>query len=370
MKRILIVIATEFVEYGGLTSVMLNYYRNINNVDYLIDFASTNICSDKLEIELKKRGSKYFCLGNRKKVISYMYNLYEVLKNGEYSIIHVNGNSSTMIFEMIPSILCHIKKRIVHVHTIKSNYSYLNVILNPFFKLTYTDAIAVSNKSGDWLYGKGNYKIFNNAIDLKKYQYNEDVRKELRKKLGLESKYVIGNVGKFNSPKNHEYLIDVFYKIKKKKNNAFLLIIGDGPLFEVLQKKCESLNIMNDVKFTGMVTNVNEYYQAMDVFVFPSLYEGFGLVTVEAQSSGLTVICSTNVPKETQLTNNIKYISLNDSQENWIKEILADDKNVDNRQDVSKQAIIDITKKGYNIKNEATKLDQFYCDCFKLIEKG
>ena len=358
MKKVLIVITTGFVSNGGLTTVMMNYFRNIDRTDLQIDFASMNEPDEKLATEIHKAGARYFNLGDRKaNTLKYMVNLMRLLHAEKYNIIHVNGNSATMIFELLPAMLCGVKTRIAHGHTTKSNYPKAHKVLYPFFKRTYNKAIAVSKDTGEWLFNKG-YIVLNNAIDVEHYRYNESIRKNVRKELGIDDKLVIGNVGKLNAPKNHAFLIDVFYEICRSRKDAVLVIAGGGALEEELKQKCKDLQIEDKVLFLGMLDDVSKAIQAYDVFVFTSKFEGLGMALIEAQASGLTCVSSDVVPEETAVTDYIHYVSLDKTAKEWAEEVLAvcDYDRVEHAQ----QAAESIRKNGYDIRYETERLLEIY----------
>ena len=358
MKKVLIIITTGFESNGGLASVMMNYYRHMDRTNYQIDFASTNIPDERLAVEVEESGARYFNLGERKSnTLKYICNLIRLLRKERYDIIHVNGNSATMIFELLPALLCGVKLRIAHGHTTKSNYPKMHNILAPFFRKTYNKAIAVSKDTGEWLYHK-NYIILNNAIDVGHYQYNVSARKKIRKELGLSDQLVIGNVGKLNGPKNHTFLIDIFMEINKKREDAVLIIAGGGELEAELKQKCKDLQITDKVYFLGMLDDVSEVIQAYDVFVFTSIFEGLGMALIEAQACGLECISSDVVPEETAVTENIQYMSLNQSAKEWADKVL-EVSNYD-RMEHSKKAVESVKKHGYDIRYEASKLVDLY----------
>lgn len=359
MKKVLIVITTGFEITGGLSTVMLNYYSNIDQKNLSIDFASTNNLDDLKLIELlSQNNSNYYNLGNRKKgIFKYIYNLVKLIMMNRYDVIHVNGNSATMAIELFVAKLLKIKTRIAHGHTTQSDYPVLHYFLNPIFKYSYNVAIATSKKAGDWLY-KDNFIILNNAIDLERYSYVESIRDNKRKQMNLENAFVVGNVGKLNKGKNHAYLIDVFVEIKKIKSNAVLVIAGGGPLQSELEKICEDKGISNCVYFLGMVDDTFEILQVFDVFVFPSIFEGLGMAMIEAQATGLKCFSSDTVPIESNVTGTVEYLSLNDKPEQWAKFIL--EKHNYNRKEMAQKTYKRISDNGYNIKIEVEKLLDIY----------
>lgn len=359
MKKVLVIVTTGFEPYGGLASVALNYYRSMDKSGLVIDFASTNKIDKQLEDELVSNNSKYYCLGDRKRhLFSYLSKLRKLLLKRKYDVIHVHGNSSTMYLELNVAKKNGISERIAQCHTTRSNYPLANKLLRNKFERSYTTAIAVSQQAGDWLFGAGNYVILNNAIDVNHYKFDASVRKKIRAELGIDDKFVIGNVGKLNPPKNQKYLLEVFAEVKKHRENAYLLIAGGGELEDQLKEQIKELKIEKDVTLLGMVDDTAPYLQAMDVFVFTSIFEGLGMALIEAQASGLEVLSSDVVPKETKVSKFINYIGLDKEPGIWASKVA--EMNSNNRTENSNQAIESITKHGYNISTEAVKLRTIY----------
>ena len=358
MRKVLVIITTGFETCGGLASVMLNYYRVMDKTDLQIDFASVNELDADLKDELIQCNSQYYNLGSRKSnIFLYVKNLCKVLKDNNYHVIHVNGNSSTMLIELLIALKYKIKKRIAHVHTTKSDYPLIHNILKPIFKKSYTDAIAVSDLAGKWLFDE-HFQVLNNAIDVQHYSYNELVRSQFRKRYQLENKLVIGNVGKLTDSKNHIFLLNVFKRIKKRITNSVLLIVGGGSLEESLRLEAKKLEIEESVIFLGMQNDTSESLQALDVFVFPSKFEGLGMALIEAQASGLPCVVSNRVPKEANVTESVIYLELENNMEKWIENICTID--IDGRKFRAEKAEKVIAVNGYDIKNEANKLKKIY----------
>lgn len=360
MKKVLIIINTGFVSFGGLATVMMNYYSHMELDGLIIDFASNNEPDYKILQELRN-GSKYYNLGARCRIFSYTLNLYNLIKEKGYDVVHVNGNSATMLLELAVAKVLGVRKRIAHVHASKSGHPILHSILSPFFKEMYTDAIAVSKMAGDWLYGD-NYIVLNNAIDTYKYAYNEDIRNRLKKELNCNEEFVIGNIGKLTDMKNQTFLLDIFAEYIKINKHSKLLIGGGGDLENELVDKAKHLGIQNEVVFLGMLSNVEEILQVFDCFLFTSKYEGLGMVLIEAQASGLMCLSSSSVPKETKVTNNIEYIDLEAPITQWIKQIELIRKRKLDRSVLSKDARASIRRNGYYINDQVDALRDIYLE--------
>lgn len=353
---------------GGVESVVMNYYRYIDRTkiqfDFICDDDSTNIPYEEIE----KLCGKVILIPPYQKVFKYHNKLKKILKEGHYKIVHSHINTLS-VFSLFAAKCAGVPVRIAHSHSTtnkkEKKKNLLKQVLRPFSKLFATDYMCCSELAGRWLFGdkeydKGNVYLLNNAIDLDKFKYNETLRKKKRKELGIkDDTLVIGHIGRFVAQKNHGYLIDIFNEIHKKNNNSVLLLAGQGPLMEEIKNKVKSLKLEKNVKFLGQRNDANELYQAFDVFLLPSLYEGLPVVGVEAQATGLLCELSNDMTKETKVLNITKFMSLNNTPEEWADNILDDVKKY-KRIDTSKE----MTAKNFNIKEEAKKLEEYYLDLY------
>ena len=363
-QKVLIIITTEFVSYGGLTTVMMNYYRKINSNQLVIDFASTNKNVDcALLNELNEKGSQYFWLGNRKKsTLAYMYKLYELLKKNRYDVVHINSNSATAAIELFIAKTCKVRNRIVHNHTSRCNHAIAHKLLAPFFSRLYTTAIACSKKAGDWIFTNKEYMILNNGVDTERYRFNYINRAEIRKEFGIsEDCFLLGHVGKIYEPKNHPFLIQIFTEYHKKNDKAKLLLVGDGEMRKQIEIQVNHSGISEAVIFAGMQSQVEKFLSAIDVFVFPSIWEGMPLSVIEAQASGVKCIISSNIDNSVAVTNNITFLPIDDGVSVWVDEI---DKSMNNmnsdRQTQSNINIEMIRNAGYDTEVSVNNLVQVY----------
>ena len=356
---------------GGVESVVMNYYRYIDRTkiqfDFICDDDSTNIPYEEIE----KLGGKVILIPPYQKVLKYHNKLKKILKEGHYKIVHSHINTLS-VFSLFAAKCAGVSVRIAHSHSTtnkkEKKKNLLKQVLRPFSKLFATDYMCCSELAGRWLFGdkeydKGNVYLLNNAIDLDKFKYNESLRKEKRKELGIsDDTLVIGHVGRFVEQKNHKFLIDIFNEIYKKNNNSLLLLAGQGPLIYEIKNKVKSLKLEKKVKFLGQRSDIDKLYQAFDVFLLPSLYEGLPVVGVEAQSTGLLCELSNDMTKETKVLDTTRFISLNTSAEEWANNIL-DDVKKHKRIDSSKE----MTNKNFNIKEEVKRLEE--CN-FNLYNRG
>lgn len=358
MKRVLVVITTAFTKTGGLASVMLNYWRALDKTGFTFDFASTNVIEDSLYREISKEGCNYYQLPSRNNLIAYVSSLIKICKG--YDIIHVHANSATSIIELIAAKIAGIPKRIHHNHNSRSKYPVLNKILLPLLRYTYTDAVACSTASGEWIFGKNNYVILPNAINIDRFMFDCSVRDRIRKEFCiLENEFVIGHIGKFTDAKNHEFLIKVFASYHQKHSNSKLLLVGNGPWYQKIINWVKESGCADAIILAGLRSDVSSIIQAFDIFVFPSIYEGLPLSVLEAQASGLPCLISSNVSSSVKIGTDSILKDLSDGIENWAEAIDKFDYTI-SRRDRCTQNYELITKSHFNIKEEANELMKIY----------
>lgn len=351
---------------GGVEAVIMNYYRKIDKSKIQFDFFVNKNSSLPQKEEIYSLGGKIYYLPGYKNIFKYMYTLNKKLKKGNYKIVHSNINTLS-VFPLIIAYLNKIPIRICHNHSTSGKGEFkrniIKYILRPFNRIFANYYFACGEYSGRWMFGNNNYKkgkvtIVNNAIQLEKFLYNENIRNEMRKKLKIENKLVIGHVGRFDTQKNHKYLIKIFENIAQKNKNAILLLVGEGDLYDDVVNQVKELNLEKKVKFLGLRNDVNKLFQTMDVFVLPSLYEGLPVVGVEAQASGLGCVFSSRMTKLVKVTKNVEFLNLEDDIEKWSDTILklANKKRKNTKKEMEK-AKFDITK-------ESKKLEKFYLNSY------
>lgn len=221
---------------------------------------------------------------------------------------------------------------------------------------------ACGYEAGDWLYGKNNREkviIMNNAIDAEEYSYDESRSLDMKQKLGVGGKTVIGHVGRFFAQKNHTFLIDIFKKIHDKDPNTVLLLVGGGELDDILmnrmKEKVKILGLENSVQFLGVREDVADILQAFDLFLLPSLFEGLPVTMIEAQAAGLPCVISDKVPIQCDITGNVKVVSLEDSTDKWANVVL---KYIDNYKRTN--TFEKIKENGFDINENVKWLEEFY----------
>lgn len=350
---------------GGVESVVMNYYRHIDRNKIQFDFVCDNDSTDIPYKEIEELGGKVILIPPYQKIFKYHKELKKVLENGNYKIVHSHLNALS-VFSLYAAKCADIPIRIAHSHSTTNKVEWkkniIKQILRPFAKVFATDYMCCSELAGRWLFGNreydsGNVYLLNNAIDLEKFKYDEEIRKKIRKELNIDDNtLVIGNVGRFVAQKNHDFLIDIFSEFNKENENSILVLIGQGPLEQKIKNKVEQMHLSDKVFFLGQINNVNELYQSFDLFLFPSLYEGLGMVLIEAQCSGMKCIASTEVPYSAKVTENLEFIDLKEPTKVWKEKMSV---NL-TRRNFDKE----IEKAGYNIRKESKKLEKKYYDIY------
>ena len=354
---------------NGVASYAMNYYRNINNENIQIDFIETaNVKSEYFD-EIEKRGGKVFSfprmgIRNAFKVIKQIKDFYNNNIN-QYQIVHCNVVNSGVFF-LYYAKKYNIKYRILHSHSNKYSDKFLknirNTVLAYFAKKYANIYCACSKLAGTYMFQNNNYKIVNNAIDIEKFKYNAQIRKEIRRIEGIQNdEYLIGNVGRLSSEKNQIFLIKLFKEYLNINPKSKLLLIGTGNLEEKIKNEVEKNGLKDKVILKKDITNVNEYLQAVDVFVLPSIYEGLPVVGIEAQTAGLPCLFSNNITKEIKLTDTCEFLELNDKKQ-WIQAL---EKYKYTNRKIDKSEII--KQRGYEIKNESLILEKYYKEILEEI---
>ena len=349
---------------GGMESCVMNYYRNIDKRYVQFDF----LCNwDNMVYadEVKENGSVIYTIPQRSKDYkAYKKAMDDFFEKhaGEYDVLWYNtctlANIDYLIYAKKYGI---IKKRIIHAHNSGNETSKLRGMLHYINRMRVnryaTDFWSCSMAASKYFFNEkqiasGRHHIINNAIQTEDFKYDRQRRKQLREKYNIDDKYVIGHVGRFQTQKNHDFLVDIFYKYLEYDENAVLMLVGQGENERAIKGKVRDLGISDKVIFMGARDDVNDLLQVMDVFVLPSLFEGLGIVLIEAQAAGLSCITSKDVvPEVVNITGNVEFIALDEDIDKWAKEILKKKKITEDRAG----SIQLIKEAGFDIKTEMGK---------------
>lgn len=365
-KPIRILQVVTYMGRGGLETMLMNYYRHIDRDLVQFDFLTHRDFRADYDDEIESLGGKIYRLP---RLVPWSPSYHKALDNffaehAEYRIVHVHQDCLSSV--ILKAAEKHgVPVRIAHSHTISQNKNFKYIV-----KLYYrrqipryaTQLFACGEAAGEWMFQGAAFEILNNAIDARQYQFDPMRSRQKRLELGIpEDGFVVGHVGRFSPEKNHKFLLDVFAEVHRQQKNAFLLLVGGGSLRPEAEKKVQSLGLNRNVIFTGVRNDVPDLMQAMDLFVFPSLYEGLPVTMIEAQAAGLPCILSEGVPPEACITDNAQRISLEKSPHLWAERILAQPRN---RADTYQ----DIVDAGFDIVENAKWLQDFYLEQWRANE--
>lgn len=366
------------LDNGGIEKFIFSYLENMDRDKVNFDFLLTRNQEESYDEELKS-------LRCRKEIVEMKLTKIPVIRcvesyvklkrfftNHDYKIIHFQSVGETIggAFAILAAKHAGVPVRIVHGHSAAyDDEVFYKKILQKLGRKAHmawgTHWFACSKEAallsfGEEACNQGKVQYIHNAIHSSDYQYFKEDRETIRKELGIREKFVIGNIGRMSPPKNHFFMVDVLQKILEKRPDAMLLFVGGystsyNGYFESIRKYVHKMGLDNKVIFTGERKDANRLLNAMDVFLFPSLWEGLGIVAVEAQANGLPVVASTKVPKDTKLTDLIQYVDLKDTLDIWAEVIL---KSVTQKE--RKSHGMEIKAKGYDLETEAVRLQEIY----------
>lgn len=324
MKKILIDGMTD--NLGGMETFIRLIYEALKT-EWKIDFITVN-AKIPYEEEFLDNGSVIHRITPRYASISkYKKDIHKVFAENKYDVLWFNKTTLSSIDCLKEAKKNGVKKVICHSHQSKNMGTWFTQgmhILHRSVVGKYVDCkVACSVNAAVYFFGKNikDVKIFSNAVDINKYEPNEEVRNQKRKELGIENQFVMANVARFAPEKNHKFLIEIFEEICKTED-AILLLCGEGSLLNNIKEYAAEKHVDNKIKFLGVRNDIPEILQATDVIIFPSLFEGLPFALVEAQAAGIPCVISDTISKDTELTDLVHFMSLEDSVEKWKDEIV------------------------------------------------
>lgn len=343
---------------GGLETMIMNYYRHIDRTKIQFDFLTHRDGKKDYDDEILKLGGKIYHLPplNPFDKKGYLKKLDDFFReHPEYKIVHSHLDCMSA-YPLRAAKKYGVPVRVAHSHNTSQerNLKYLVKLYSRSLIPKYaTDLFACGEEAGKWMFKNRPFIVMRNAIDAEKFVYNSEVAHQKREELGIGDKFVLGHVGRFNLQKNHEFLIDVFNEVCKQNENAVLLLVGTGELEEKIREKVRDLGLNEKVMFLGVREDIQELMQAMDVFVFPSLFEGLPVTLVEAQAAGLPCVVSGTITKEIDIVENMRFLDINGTISEWVKEI-------EKKREREKETYRMIEEAGFDIKKNAEWLTEQY----------
>ncbi len=357
---------------AGIETMLMNYYREIDRDRIQFDFLANKAVPGEYDDEIRSMGGRVFVSPGLNPLHYPKYRRYvaELLKNDpEIKIVHAH-NEAMGYYALQSAKDAGIRVRIAHAHNtqIIKDYKYpLKMVCKQLLPGAATDYWSCGRDAGIYYYGEKRWKesgfILRNAIDVSRFAFKPEVRERIRRENGLKDCFVMGHVGRFNLQKNHSRLLDIFAELLKAVPDARLALIGVGELEQSVKEKAQTLGIQDKTLFLGQMSDVSEWYQAMDCFVLPSLFEGLPVVGIEAQAAGLPCFFSDKVTDEIVLSPKAHRISLEAGDAEWALAIIAE-----RQQEADRMQGIDIVRQaGYDIHEEAKKLQEIYLNMAERV---
>lgn len=367
-KRILHI--TEMLSAAGIESFIMNIYRNIDRKKVQFDFLVLRNQKEFYDDEIVALGGKKYYVLSRKKnsllrVMDEAKQIEKFLKHHHYDTVHIHYTTPLRAFYLKAAKNAGVSKRIYHSHSAEVSgkskiklavYNYCKNIIDKYA----TDCFACSEAAAQWIYSEdtlknSKVKIICNGIDTKRFLFDEEIRKKVRKEMNIQDKFVIVNTGRFTEQKNQNFLIEIMRLIKSKEKHVKLLLLGDGPLKEQYETKVKNLELEDVVEFLGVKSNVQDYLFASDCYVMPSLYEGLPVAGVEAECTGIPCVFSDRITKEVKVNDNTCFLSLDLPIDEWATVIMKQLPNLDRR-----MSIKSVISAGYDIHDVALNMQKFY----------
>lgn len=346
---------------AGLETMLMNYYRNIDRDKIQFDFLTHRPERSDYDDEIERLGGKIYYAPrlypqNYPKYFKWMKQFFK--DHPEYKIVHSHIDAMSYL-PLKAAMKANVPVRIAHSHntSIDRDFKYL---LKQYFRSRITsvatDYCTCGQEAGEFLFGEKKFTFIPNAIEVDKFLYNKDLREKKRTELSIKDEFVIGHVGRLSYQKNHKLLIEIFNAFSKVERNTLLLLIGVGEKEGEIKKQVHDFGLDSKVRFLGNRSDVNELYQAMDVFLMPSFFEGVPVVGVEAQFSDLPCIFSDRVPKEVKFNSKTQFVKLEANLDEWVKSI-EKMKNIERNSKAK-----DLLNSQYDIKVAHSILENYYLD--------
>lgn len=357
------------MDRAGIETMLMNYYRHMDHEKVQFDFLCNKTKPGAYDEEIKQMGGHIFHTpglnpAKYPQYLKYMKKLFE--KYPQYKIVEAH-NGALGVYALHAAKKNKIPVRIFHAHgaSITKDWKWpIKIFCRSRLKYNINHKFTCGIEAARCYFGNKvvenkDYEFIPNAIEVERFLYNEEIRNRIRSEYHLQDKKVIGHVGRFMAQKNHTFLIDVFVEYYKNHKDTKLVLLGDGELMPKIKEKVQTLGIEDAVLFVGNVGNANEWYQAFDAFVLPSVLEGLPVVGVEAQAADLPCVFSDNITREIGLTDKVSFVSTSDKRQ-WVGylEKALKDQTRKNNYEV-------ITKNRYNIVEEAKKLQERYIELYR-----
>lgn len=325
MLRVLHILSK--MDAGGAESFIMKVFRSIDRQKVMFDFLVGTVEPGYYDAEIRRLGGRiFYCTPKSENIVRSFYDVFKIVQQNHYRVVFRASEHSLSAIDLLAAALGGAKVRVIRSTNTKANggivAGFLHHCFRPLLNQVATLSIAPSSEAAKWLFGQrklkqGKVVLLHNGVDMESFQFNMLKRKKARTLLGIEDCFVIGHVGRLTAQKNHEFLLDVFRQIKSKQTKAVLLLIGSGELENRLRDKAHQLGIAESTKILGVRSDIPDLLMAMDVLIFPSLYEGMPNSVIEAQATGLCCLVSDKITQEVKITDLVHFLPLQAGAEYW-----------------------------------------------------
>lgn len=353
-------VCTVPTDKSGIPMVIFNLLKAFDRSDMQIGYVSINEPDEFFRKELDSLGVTLHVIPRTiKKSLGYISALAKVAR--DYDVMHVHGNSATMVLEMIAARIAGVKGRMTHSHNTSCNLKKVDALARPLFYRLCNMRVACGDAAGKWLFRNRDFHILNNGIDTAKFRFNPEKRVQIRQELNIkDSETVVGHIGNFLEVKNHRFILSVFREFLEIVPESRLLLCGNGPLMDEMKEMATTLGISERVIFAGSIPNPQDYMQAMDTIIMPSHYEGFPLTMVEEQANGLPILAADTITDKTNLADLVTFKSLDEGADVWANELYRIISKAERTTECSDKAIKKIISNKYDITEVARELKDLY----------
>lgn len=358
---------------GGIETLMVNSCEQLLKQGFEFEFMTDKNKTEFYDSKLKRLGIIKYPLDveDTNKLIRPFIKairMYYIIKKGKYDVVHINDSVFHAVISAFVCRLAKVPKIIIHSHTncknAKHNLSWhLNWLLRKLASLLATDYVACSKYAAEWSFTDKTLKhdsvrLLKNGIYIKDFSFNKELRKKIRKVMNIgDNEVAVGHVGRYVYPKNQEFILEIAKELKSRGNsNIRFFLVGEGENYNNLVFLINEYNVSDIVNLIPAMYEVGKLYQAFDIFLFPSFYEGLGMAAIEAQTAGLPVLASTGVPDEAKVTDLFYKYDLNDGAEAWATYLIDIVPCIKNRKNMDKYII----EAEYDFNSTVKKLKKIY----------
>ena len=353
------------MDRGGQETFIMNLFRKIDRSQIQFDFLCSEMRPGECDTEIHELGGHihYVKPVSRKGLLKHLEGILVLGKQlrqmpEPYDVFHIhNHHAFSALLSVLAAKLGGVKTIVVHSHNTSTQYHLqAHAVCKRILAWFNVRRFACSQAAGEWMFTSNNFTVIHNGLDLNEFTFDPWKREEVRKEFNWTDKRIIGHVGRFNAQKNHMFLIEIFAALHEKMQDAHLVLVGKGELEDEVRRRVEEKGLSDFVSFLGVRDDVQRLYQGMDLFLFPSCYEGLGIVLIEAQICGLPCVVSDVIPSESIFVENTVKMSLQSSSELWAEKCMLLLKNVENRNN----NVSVLRSAGYDSIDIANNLERIY----------